>query len=85
MDRCRSCNARILWALTTKGRRMPIDPEPVQGGNIELEDRGRMFPPLATFPVKVDNMTTKRYTSHFATCPNANAHRKKHVPKKLHE
>lgn len=76
-SQCRSCSRYIIWAKTKDDKPIPIDPDPVLGGNIELENRGRMKPPLATFPIKVDNMTAKRYVSHFATCPEAKKWRKK--------
>lgn len=34
--RCRSCGSPIFFGLTTKGRRMPIDPAPVEDGNVVL-------------------------------------------------
>lgn len=45
---CRSCGAPILWCVTEKGKKMPVD-------------------------VPTDDEPT---TSHFATCPNAEAWRK---------
>lgn len=36
---CRSCNAPILWATTEKGKAMPLDIEPVENGDIRLEER----------------------------------------------
>lgn len=69
---CRSCGAQIFFARTEKGRRMPIDAEPVAGGNLSLI----LGPPhLAEVRVvEVDGMN--RYVSHFATCPQSAAHRK---------
>ena len=31
MSRCRMCGGEIRWALSERGRRMPLDPEPYQG------------------------------------------------------
>jgi hypothetical protein len=75
-DRCRSCRAPILWAVTEKNRRIPLDPEPTADGNILLQPRGNFLLPLATvrFAVQLDNPL--RFKSHFATCPNAAQHRK---------
>ena len=46
-DRCRSCRRPILWAETEKGRRIPIDPQPVTDGNIVLHERPLHQAPLA--------------------------------------
>ncbi len=74
--KCRSCEAPILWAVTVKGRRIPLDAQPAHDGNIRLEDQGRFQPPIAIIVTgRIENQTL--YKSHFATCPNAANHRKK--------
>lgn len=72
---CRSCGASIVWAATAKGRRMPIDFAPVAGGNIDLDLS--VVPPLAHVLAKteLEHLAGPAYVSHFATCPNATAHR----------
>lgn len=35
-SRCRHCARPIVWALTDAGARMPVDPAPVAGGELEL-------------------------------------------------
>lgn len=82
MEKCRSCGAKIIWAVTEKGRRMPIDPQPVGRGNIQLRQQPPL-PPLAVYlgqdtiahlpPGQLERLLT----SHFATCPQANKWRKK--------
>jgi hypothetical protein len=73
---CRSCDAPVLWARTEKGRRIPLDPEPVENGNIVLRERHEAIPlalaiPPAAFPDE------DRYVSHFRTCPfGARRHRR---------
>jgi hypothetical protein len=47
-NRCRSCDAPITWAVTRKGRRIPLDPEPVAGGNIKVQEIPGKSTPLAT-------------------------------------
>jgi hypothetical protein len=50
------------------GKAIPLNPEPIIGGNIELTDGvARVVKP---------HPAVKLYTSHFANCPSANAHRK---------
>lgn len=71
MAQCRTCEAPVIWADTQSGRKMPIDEQPTAKGNMvyvggvartaSAEDR-RLGRPL--------------YTSHFATCPDADAHRR---------
>lgn len=66
-----------MWAETEKGRRIPIDPEPVSDGNIVLHHRSNFQPPLALVRFSVPTKAETRYKSHFATCPNAAKHRKR--------
>jgi len=64
---CRSCNAEIRWSVTEgKGRRMPLDFEPVPNGNIELREREHMDPIAVYVTAQPDVM---RFRSHFASCP----------------
>lgn len=71
LRRCR-CGASIFFALSTVGKAMPIDAEPVVGGNLMLSQTndGKLV-------ASVDNAASAlllpepRYVSHFATCPDA--------------
>lgn len=67
---CRSCSAPIVWAKTANGKAMPLDAEPTAMGNVTL-DGGVIRLSTADY-----NALGPRYTSHFATCPNAKGHRK---------
>lgn len=67
---CKSCGAEIIWVrMDESGKAMPIDAIPEK--RVVLLDR--------TFgaqdPTPVAKMETT-YISHFATCPNADKHRK---------
>lgn len=83
-SRCRSCGADILWVKWERsGKRMPVDavadmrPRP-KGGDIVLTLRGGDFGELLAekfYPPK-HGEKRNRYTSHFATCPNADEHRR---------
>jgi len=73
-DNCRSCAAPIYWAITTDGKRMPVDAEPVLGGNIDLDFN---LPISAHVVPKGSQHKASLYTSHFVTCPNATTHRRK--------
>ena len=76
MSICRSCGAGITWAKTAQGRSMPVDRDPVPDGNITLEDTD-IGTSIATVHGPDDPIEGERYVSHFATCPNANEHRRK--------
>lgn len=77
--RCRSCSAEIEWAKTLGGKWMPVDPEPIPGGNLALD--------RASWPYKVRVMEkgegskqlsfddasegeTLGFVSHFVSCPD---------------
>ena len=61
VDRCRSCNAEIVWLKTPRAKAMPTDRASL-GRNFE-EYNGGVF-------------SHGTHTSHFATCPQAKAWRK---------
>lgn len=90
LSRCRSCEAPIIWTITTNGKRMPVDAEPVlapQGFRIDetlLDDTQMGFNDddlkpgkdlLATFTAE-PKPGELLYQSHFSTCPDAAAHRR---------
>ena len=64
---CKSCGAAIVYAVTTSGARMPLDVEPVAGGKYAIVDGDHAV---------YDRALETGYVSHFATCPNANRHRR---------
>lgn len=70
MSTCRSCGAEILWSETMTGKKIPLDPEQVLGGNIVLEAEGALARIVKPEP------GVKRYRSHFASCPQAEQHRR---------
>ena len=58
---------------------MPLDLEPVEDGNVEIvAHHFESGDPIVQVhaPGQVV-MANRRYRSHFSTCPNAGAHRKK--------
>ena len=66
---CNSCNAAIEWHKTPAGKNIPLDPEPHAQGNLTFDNALRV---VYAHP----GSKPKMYRSHFATCPNANQHRK---------
>ena len=72
---CRSCGAEIVWAVTASGRNMPVDAAPSDDGTITLTQTGtKNHAEVSGPPNLLDDRP--RHTSHFASCPNANSHRK---------
>jgi hypothetical protein len=80
---CRSCGADIVWTLSVKGKRQPIDAEPVAGGTIRIF-AGR---PLtnrvvgAVIDLFDETDTGDRYQPHHMTCPTAHLWRKSGEPR----
>jgi hypothetical protein len=69
---CGSCQAEVIWATTTRGRKMLVDAAAYEDGTIVLElQHGGLAPLARVLPV------TKRFgrkdlrKSHFAMCPQA--------------
>lgn len=73
MSQCRSCGADIVWALTTNGKRMPVDAEPSAEGNIRLRNAGGHVFADVVAPLSHDRLRL----SHFATCPSFAKHRRR--------
>lgn len=81
MSRCRSCTAEVFWARTASGKLIPIDAEPVDGGNVHVVTRRADGTPATIRVATQDELgihpDKSTYVSHFATCPSANEHRSK--------
>jgi hypothetical protein len=73
IDLCRSCGAPIVWTVTRKGKRMPVDAEPVSNGKFVLENEEDNEKRLAVF-IGEGDYRGPRYSSHFGTCPHAAEH-----------
>lgn len=58
---CRSCGAAIIWAKTINGKAIPLDAEPVAGGNVSLHG--------GVCRIVGEDIGT--HVSHFATCPHS--------------
>lgn len=74
-DKCRTCGATVFWGQTKNGKQMPVDWGSNPFGTIRV-----VVPADPREPVQLEvvgkDPTEPRYTSHFATCPQANLHRK---------
>ena len=81
-SKCKSCGAEILWIKMGSGKMMPVDAKPISYSEVFLPgtkdtltlvtEKGTLV--STVFDPGGDNIG---YTSHFATCPNANQHRKR--------
>ena len=77
MSECRTCGARIIWAVTTKGKRMPLDYDPKtweEGDTLFRLGTELGGNPTAEYVPGYDGL--EAYVSHFATCPDAQKHRR---------
>ncbi len=67
--KCSKCGAPIVWAKHFKtGKANPIDADPVEKGNIVLNDDGTYRVVAPDAPIRDG---AKLFVSHFMTCPNA--------------
>ena len=82
---CRSCEAPIIFALTAKGHRMPLDAEVVHWDPDGVDERGLfalvendgVLRAVSSASADAPKWTdAPRHRSHFATCPNASKHRR---------
>jgi hypothetical protein len=72
---CRSCHARILWAVwADSGRRVPIDVTPVAQGNVVLALRKNAVLVAEKFK-PWEHTGRNRFVTHFSTCPDAKTFR----------
>lgn len=77
LARCRSCSAPIFWCVTVNGKRIPIDREPAEDGNVTIE-RQKTGDLLATVhAASFPPVGAKRWRSHFSSCPQAAQHRRR--------
>lgn len=89
---CRSCHAPVIWAVTKKGKREPVDAAPVENGNIVLfddrlgpDEQGRaqiLAHHLGKNSGGAMDLGEDKYVSHWFTCPHAKDWRRKTDVKK---
>ncbi len=70
---CKACGARIRFVRTRTGQLMPLDPEPVEDGNVRIGDDGR----AEVLGKAARQGLTGLYRSHFASCFAAGSFRRK--------
>jgi hypothetical protein len=73
--KCTSCGAPIVWAETRSGRKIPLDPGPIENGNVEyLPSVGRAFIHVR-WHLWTPLPNAIRTRAHFVTCLHASKHR----------
>lgn len=75
MARCHSCGQEIEWAFTEKDKRMPLDADPREDGNLVVVSR-RASEYGMTPVVRYVKAGEGNRVSHFATCPDSGRHRR---------
>ena len=75
--RCKSCRAHVVWARSINGKLMPVDAMPSPQGQWRLALRpGTQTPTALHIPESERATHDELYVAHWATCPNADKHRK---------
>ncbi len=83
MSKCRSCGAEIIWVKLKSGKSHPCNPGywryKEDGGNDRLiTSDGRVVAgTIIIHPEPKEMGLPKGMVSHFATCPNADKHRRR--------
>ena len=78
---CKSCGAEIIWIKMQSGKAMPVDYNQVTywkktGGSKKIvTPNGEVL--SGEIEGDLNTATGVGYISHFATCPNANQHRRR--------
>jgi hypothetical protein len=73
-DRCRSCDAEIIWARTVNGKLQPFDAKPTKGtilSAVAPEDAPELAGMEGPFAKVVDI-----WTPHHSTCPQGRSWRR---------
>ena len=69
---CKTCGARFDWYRNADtGKFMPVEPEPRDDGNVQIDVVAN------TASVVAPGSHAPLYMSHFATCKQADAHRRR--------
>lgn len=74
-SQCNSCQADIIWTISSAGKRAPIDYLPTAEGTIAVEKRDLELPHSRVVEQRLRFGRKDLRTSHFATCPNADGRR----------
>lgn len=75
--RCRSCGVTIVWCHTRAGKRIPVDLDPTPEGNLRVFIDGLAVALTNGERAAYIEAGVPLHTSHFATCPQAAAWRRR--------
>ena len=81
MAKCKSCGADFIWIKMQSGKSMPCDADQItywekkNGTKVIVTPNGEVI--HAETEGDLNTATGVGYISHFATCPNANQHRRR--------
>jgi len=67
---CKFCGLDVMWCVTLRGSKCPVDPEPVPyGGNVEVLDYDVPTPTVRVLRKgEAGDVGTPLHRMHFATC-----------------
>jgi hypothetical protein len=72
VSNCRGCGAPMIWTITRKGKKMPLDPEPVSramaGEKALLFEIHEPLPTGDRTPRAILTHAVEGHLSHWATC-----------------
>lgn len=84
MSKCKSCGSEIIWVKMKSGKSMPCNPRGIHYREQVHGDEGCMLKLVTPDGNVVVGQACEEneselvgYVSHFATCPNADRHRKR--------
>lgn len=75
-DTCRACSAPLIWCVTDRGARAPMNatPDPTVAAGFALREDGAHV--VATWVRREHVGDRPLHTSHFADCPAAKSFRR---------
>lgn len=82
MSLCRGCGSPIDWIITTAGKPMPVNPEPVfiiegEGKDRFVTDEGEVILGRRALQEEESTDLPVAFVPHWKTCPNAGDFRRK--------
>lgn len=76
LEKCSSCSSLVFFATSERGRPIPMNPLPVQDGNMALRwADGILLMARVLSESEREGYDGPLYVTHFLTCPFAGHHR----------
>ena len=70
VQRCASCGAEIVWVLTDRDKRMPVDADPAPEGTYAVRRVGEVLR-ISVVSAKLAFGRRDLHRSHFVGCPQS--------------